>query len=77
MPEKLHFQPQCVDLVTEFERYIAVVHFSSVRRTGNVEQEENGNNSVTSFFSLPLHLKDILKLVLKGLNDTLLLAYKW
>lgn len=63
--------------MTEFERYIVVVHFSSVRRTGNVEQEEHGNDSATSFFSLPLCLEDILKLVLKGLNDNLLLAYKW
>lgn len=58
--------------MTDLEQYITVVHFSSVQRTGNIEQEESGNSSVTSFFSLPLRLKGILKLVLKGLNANLL-----
>lgn len=48
--KKTFFQQQFIGLMTDLEQYIIVVNFSSVQRTGNIEQEENGNSSVTSLF---------------------------
>lgn len=54
-------------------KIIVVVNFWSVQRTGNTEQEEGGTYTV----SFPCHaaLKDIWKLVLKGLNGNLLICW--